>query len=617
LGTARSLVWNGPGADWDLNVNANFLDPVNPTAFNYGDSISFPAGGSPSGVVLTGKYLTASSVTVDGNYAFTGTGSFAGPGNLICRDSTFLDLGNANTYSGGTLISNASASVLVYLRNYNALGTGPVTLARPGTIQIIPTGAATTGINGDLVVKDDFTIQVDGMGTFGAVLLGNFSGTASKILTLNGNPSNVATNQRVRVYGTNTTYNGDLVLNSALLTLAPYHANGVQTYNGVISGAGSIIQRGNGVTVLAGQNTYSGGTTPTAGAIAFGSDDNGSVGSIGSGPLLLAPETTGATGTGLVLASGGARTIANPIQNQNGTNNLTLIIGGVNDLTFSGQYTLNGNDNLLGTFSNRTIQVTNTALTTISGVISDGGQAWGLIKTGPGILALSNTETYTGPTAVSNGLLRVNGSLAAASTVTVATNATLGGTGTIGGNVSVVAGGVLAPGNSIGTLTIGGNLTLAGNLGIEVNRSGLASDKAIVTGTLSNSGAGIISVTNLGAALQVGDVFTLFNKAVTGGNTMTITGANVTWTNKLALNGTIEVVPSIPTAPTNLTFAVAGNTLTVSWPASYLGWSLQSNAVSLSSTSSWFVVPGSTATTSMNFTANPTKTNVFYRMVLP
>ena len=46
-------------------------------------------------------------------------------------------------------------------------------------------------------------------------------------------------------------------------------------------------------------------------------------------------------------------------------------------------------------------QVDNTALTTLSGVISDGGLGVGLTKTGTNVLALNNTETYTGPTTVS------------------------------------------------------------------------------------------------------------------------------------------------------------------------------------------------------------------------
>jgi autotransporter-associated beta strand protein len=613
LGTARNLVWNGPGTVWDLNTSANWLDPNNPAMFNFGDSVTFN-GNPPTGVTLTGKYLSASSVTVDANYSFGGTGSFAGPGALIYRGGNFLEIDNANTYSGGTIVSNPTA--YLFLRNYNALGTGPVTLAKPGLMEIVPVGSATVGIGGDIVVADDFNIQFDAGGTFSGVLLGNLSGTPGKVLTLTPNPINTTTNQRVRVYGNNTTYNANLNLSSSLITLAPYLPNGTQTYNGIISGSGNIIQRGNGVTILAGPNTYSGGTTPTSGAIGFGSDDDGSVGSIGSGPLLLAPETTAATGSGLVLASGGARTIANPIQNQNGTNNSTLIIGGTNDLTFSGPYTLNGNDNLLGTFSNRTVQVTNTALTTFSGVISDNGQAWGLIKTGNGILALNNTETYTGPTGVSNGTLRVNGQLGTGA-VTVATNATLSGTGTVSGPVTVLAGGSISPGNSIGTLTLNNDLTLSGNLNIEVNKSAVpASDQVVVSGALSNTGTGTVTVTNLGSALAPGDAFTLFNKALTNGAVLAVTGAGVNWTNKLAIDGTIAVLAAIPATPTNISFSVSGNTLTLSWPSSYLGWSLQSNSVSLNSTN-WFPVPNSSSVTQVVITVNPARANVFYRLVYP
>src|ERR1022692_2366069 len=617
LGTARNLVWNGPGTVWNLNTDANWLDPINPTTFNFGDSVTFN-GGTPTGVTLTGKYLSASSVTVDANYSFGGTGSFAGPGVLIYRGGTFLEIDNANTYSGGTIISNPSA--LLFLRNYNALGTGPVTLAKAGgTMEIVPTGSASVGINGDIIVSDDFAIQFDGGGTFSGVLLGNLSGTAGKILTLNPNPINTTTNQRVRVYGNNTTYNGDLNLSSPVITLAPYLANGTQTYNGVISGPGGLIHRGNGISIFNGQNTFSGGTTPTTvGGIGFGADTIGTApdsGPIGTGPLLLAPETTALTGTGNVFASGGARTIANPIQYPNGTNNLTLQIGGNNALTFSGPYTLNGNDNL-GTATSRTLQVTNAALTTISGVISDNGQGWGLIKTGNGILALSNTETYTGPTAVSNGTFRVDGQLNVGA-VTVATNATLGGSGTILGPVTVRAGGTLSPGNSIGTLTLNSDLTLSGNLNIEINKSAVpTSDEVVVSGTLTNAGTGTVTVTNLGSALAPGDTFTLFNKALTNGAALTVTGGQVNWTNKLAIDGTIAVLAAIPTTPTNISFSISGNALTLSWPSSYLGWSLQSNSVSVASTN-WFPVPNSSSVTQFVITMNPAKTNVFYRMVSP
>ena len=261
----------------------------------------------------------------------------------------------------------------------------------------------------------------------------------------------------------------------------------------------------NNTTYLNGANTYSGGTTPAAGAIGLGIDSVGAPvtsGPIGTGPLLLINDsTTSLTGSGTIFAHNGARTIANPIQCPTGSNNLTLIIGGTNNLTLSGAFSLQGNDGG-GAGTNRIIQAD--AFTTLSGVISDGGLGVGLTKTGTNVLVLSNTETYTGPTTVSAGTLRVNGSLAAGSAVTVATNGNLGGTGTIGGSVTVNAGGAIAPGASIGTLTINGNVAVSGDLKIEVNRAGSASDRVNVGGTLSNAGTGTVKVSNLGAGAAGG-----------------------------------------------------------------------------------------------------------------
>ncbi len=99
-------------------------------------------------------------------------------------------------------------------------------------------------------------------------------------------------------------------------------------------------------------------------------------------------------------------------------------------------------------------QVTVSANTLIvGGAISDGGNAYGLTKTGTGTLTLSGASTYSGTTTVSAGTLLVNGALGSGP-VSVADGATLGGSGTIGGVVTVNAGGTLAPGTSIGALTL-------------------------------------------------------------------------------------------------------------------------------------------------------------------
>src|ERR1035437_10330141 len=624
LGTASNLIWSGNDSVWDLGASSDWLKGVTPAVFNYGDSVTFDdTGANNTTVTLTGSYLSAASVTVNSvyNYLFQGTGSFAGPGSLVYKGSGLLTMNNANSYSGGTTISNASAFLV--LKNYNALGTGPVTLAMAGgNMEIVPTGSATLGINGNIIVADDFTITYDSTnGSYGCVLLGDLSGTTGKTLTINHTTGSLPS--RIRVYGVNTVYNANLNLTDSRIVWALYPSSGSQTYNGVISGSGALIQRASGITILNGANTYSGGTTPTTGAMGFGIDTVGIVdsGPIGTGPLYLAPEVPNLTGSGSVFASGGARTIANPLQYPSGTNNLTLIIGGTNNLTLTGAFTLNGNDLITtNTFTARTVQVTNTGLTTLSGVISDGGSGYGFIKTGSGTLALNNTETYTGPTTVSNGTLQVIGQLNAASAVTVATNGFLGGTGTINGTVTVNASGTLASGTtSIGTLNLNNSLTLAGNVNVKVNRSGLSSDKAIVSGTLNNTGTGAITVTNLGAALQAGDTFILFNKAVANGAALTITGAQVTWTNKLAVDGSIAVLSTVATNPTNITFSVTSNVLTLSWPADHTGWRLQAQTNSLANGlgTNWVEVLGASAVNSTNFTINPANGAVFYRLVYP
>lgn len=628
---ATNLTWTAGGGNiWDLNNTISWQDTGgNPTVFNFGDPVTFNDSATLKIVNLSGSYLSAASVTVDTAvaYTFQGSGNFAGPGSMLIKGSGQVSLNNANSFTGGTTISNATAYVL--LQNYNGIGTGPLTLAMAGgQMEIVPSGSANTGINGDINVADDFTIQVDGVGSFATVLFGNLGGTAGKTLTFN--PKDLSTTNRFRVYGTATTMNANLVLNGPATSqaqyngtvLAAYGASGSQVYNGIISGNGGFIARDKGTTIFNGANTYSGGTTPTVGQIGFGIDTVGTTpdsGPIGTGPLNLAPEAPNTTGSGQVYASGGARTIANPIQYPSGTNNLTLIIGGTNNLTFTGPFALNGQDGL-GTLTARILQVTNLGLTTFSGVISDGGTGFGLTKTGSGVLALNNSETYTGPTTNSAGTLQINGSLAAASAVTVSSNATLSGTGTINGPVTIIPTGTLAPGAAaIGTLTINNNLTSSGNVFARLNRSGFACDKTVVTGALTNAGTGTLTVTNLGAVLQVGDTFALFSKAVSNGVAMAVSGAGVNWTNKLAVDGTIAVLSTVATNPTNISFSVSGNTLALTWPADHTGWTLQTQTNSLTKglSTNWFNVPGSTAVNQTNIVMNPGNGSVFFRLVAP
>jgi len=69
-------------------------------------------------------------------------------------------------------------------------------------------------------------------------------------------------------------------------------------------------------------------------------------------------------------------------------------------------------------------------------------------------------------------------------------------------------------------------------------------------------------------------------------------------------------------APTNLTVSLSGNVLSLSWPASHLGWVLQAqtNDVTAGLGTNWTYLAGSAHTTNLAFTINPVNPAVFYRL---
>jgi len=261
--------------------------------------------------------------------------------------------------------------------------------------------------------------------------------------------------------------------------------------------------------------------------------------------------------------------------------------------------------------------------------LRDGGTALSLVKVGSGTMTLSgNNNAMSGTTTVREGALIINGNYASA--VTVSNGATLGGQGTLTGEVTIDAGGTMSPGASVGTMTINNNLFLIGDLFIEVDKEdSQTNDYAVVTGALVNTGTGTLTLTNVNAnpsyAYAAGDKFTLFSQALFNGEALTIVpatpGAGLAWTNKLADDGSIEVISTsgIATNPTNIVFNVSGGQITLSWPADHTGWTLeaQTNLLSTGLNGIWYPVAGSTATNEMTFNVDAANPTVFYRLVYP
>ena len=91
-----------------------------------------------------------------------------------------------------------------------------------------------------------------------------------------------------------------------------------------------------------------------------------------------------------------------------------------------------------------------------------------------------------------------------------------------------------------------------GNLVFELNKSLTPSnDLVVVTGILTNAGAGTLTVTNLGPALAVNDRFKLFSRRLLNAGALTIVSSGVTWLNRLATDGSIQVLAVTPTTPPN------------------------------------------------------------------
>ena len=327
-----------------------------------------------------------------------------------------------------------------------------------------------------------------------------------------------------------------------------------------VSGTGSLEKAGSGTMVLANENTCTGTTLISAGALQIG--NGGGTGSLGTNNIT--------NNSSLIFNRTGAYSVASPISGsgsltQRGTG--TLILSGNN--SYSGTTTVNGGALVAGSSTalgsgagaltvnngsklalgsyNATVgevtlnsgsitgsgTLTGTSYTASSGTIDPtlAGAGVTLTKTGLGSVTLNAAETFTGKTTVSAGTLILGFGASLASTeinlgtraskgtldasapsgggITIGNGQTLAGYGTLVGNTTIASGGTLAPGNSPGILGVTGSLTLnSGSTSIfEVAGSGagVGFDQVNVTGALTYGGVLKLDITgsyNMGTAFQ-------------------------------------------------------------------------------------------------------------------
>jgi autotransporter-associated beta strand protein len=516
---------------------------------NYGSS-----GVSTNSAIGTGTFTISGASTLDNT---SGAGVTLGPNNQYYWNADFTLVGsNPLSLHRGPVTLGGNRTVTVngsfFTVNGVVSGNYSLTKAGSGTFTLGGTNTFTGGmrlIAGQLNINNsrglgatNGTFTIDG-GTIANTVVSNAITTANYPQAWNGDFT----------FGN---ANSDLNLGTGAVTLDGNRQVTVSdhqlTVGGVIGGNYSLTKAGNGTLTFAGQNTYTGDTTLSAGVL-----------NVNSNAALAGV-------TGALTVNGGTLNLNNTAQTVSALSGS----GGTINLTVAHALTIN-----------------QPGTTTYAGVLTGEG---GLTKSGTGTLTVSGSNTYAGVIIVNGGTLLANvpGSLPYAVFVIVESGATFGGNTTVGGQVYVHAGGTLSPGGeAIGTLSAYVELYSGSTTRMQIHKSGatLTGDKVVVVGdTLFYGGA--LAVTASGDTLAVGDTFDLFDAPSFSGSfsTTNLPGlpGGLRWnTAQLTVNGSISVEsagPVITGQPTNVTVrAGSPATLSVSATGTSLTYQWRRNGVNI------------------------------------
>lgn len=534
---------------------------------------------------VQGNIANDGRVTFDQVTSGTYAGAMTGGGALIKAGSGAVTLSGANSYSGGTSVAagtliGTTSSLQGNVANngvviFDQAGSGTYSGVTTGAGALIKTGAGTVSFAGGNTYTGSTTVAA---GVLRAAIANAFS--ANSTTEVAGGAALDLANLDQAVGSLSGA--GAVLLGSGRLTTNGNNASTL--FSGVLSGTGGLVKAGSGVLALTGANTYSGGTTVTAGILLGNSTSL--QGPIANNALVIFDQSANGTFAGVMSGTGAL--------SKTGLGTLTL--GGAN--SFSGGTTITGNgavaiaaDAALGaaagavtlgdTLSRGTLifgtgssfaaarpfllgaggstfDTAGTAAITLNGTIGGSGT---LTKAGTGTLTLGGVNSYTGGTLIAEGVLRaaVANAFAAIGTVSIAAGATLdlngfdqslpsvAGAGSIAlGPATLVTGGddssslfagVISGSGSLvktggGTLTLTGANTYTG--GTTVSGGALAGDAGSLQGDIRNDAVVVFDQNPDGtfAGSMSGSGALVKN----GSGALTLAGAN-TYTGGTIING--------------------------------------------------------------------------------
>jgi len=320
----NSVSLGGARSTWSLGNNGLIVgdqsDNNNVTIYNSANLIS--------GFALIGTDLSGIGTAGSGNAVLvTNVATWTNSGNITVGDS---GSGTLTIASSGSVTANAlflaNASNATGVLNIGTFGGNDAagTLNLNGASKSITFGSGYGAINFNQNNSTTFSANISGAGVLnqlgmGTTILTGYNGYTKGTLITNGT-------LQVGNGGTNGTLGYGAVTNIATLT---FNRSDYTVVANDISGTGAVTQIGAGTLAIVGNNSYTGVTTVSAGALSVGNGDT--AGNLGSGDVVIN------TNASLILNRSDALTLQNAV-----SGNGSLVVLGGSTATILGSNTYKG-----------------------------------------------------------------------------------------------------------------------------------------------------------------------------------------------------------------------------------------------------------------------------------